>query len=57
MAQLWAVSERVTSTWTNQVAQAMEEQLKEDEQELMTRKRRKKAKDAQRIRGIVHEND
>ena len=35
----------------------MEGQLKKDEQELMTRERRKKAKDAQRIRGIVHEND
>ena len=46
-----------TGTWVNQVAQAMEEQLKKDEQELMTRERRKKAKDAQKIRGSVHEND
>ena len=47
----------MTGTWANQVAQAMEEQLKEDEQELMTRERRKKAKGEKRIRGIVHEND
>ena len=39
-----------------QVAQAMVEQLKEDEQELKTREQRRKAKDAKRIRGIVHEN-
>ena len=53
------MSEKVEQTGTraNQVAQAMEEQLKEDEQELMMWERRKKSKDAKRIRGIVHEND
>ena len=50
------MSERVTGTWVYQVAQAMEQQLKEDEQEVMTREWRKKAKDAKRIRGVVHEN-
>ena len=34
----------------------MEEQLKEDQQELNMREQKKKAKDAKRIRGIVHEN-
>ena len=33
---------------------AMEEQLRENKQELKTRKQKKKAKDAKRIRGIVH---
>ena len=53
------MSEKVDQTGTraNQVAQAMEEQLKEDEQELMMWEQRKKSKDAKRIRGIVHEND
>ena len=36
-----------TGTWVHQVAQAMEE----------TRNKKKKAQDAKRIRGIVHEND
>ena len=34
----------------------MEEQLREDEQELKTREQKKKAKDAKRIRGTIHEN-
>ena len=33
------------------------EQLRENQQELKTRELKKKAKDAKRIRGIVHEND
>ena len=40
-----------------QVAQAIEEQLKEDQQELKTRERKWKVEDAQRIRRIVHENN
>ena len=46
-----------TGTWVHQVSRAMEEQLREDHQELRTREQKKKAKDAMRIRGIVHEND
>ena len=51
-------SEKVeqTGTWVHQVARVMEEQLREDKQELKTREQKKKAKDAKRIRGIVHEN-
>ena len=45
-----------TGTWVHQVARAMEEQLREDKQELKTREKKKKAKDAKRIRGIFHEN-
>ena len=44
-----------TGTWVRQVAQAMEEQLKEDQQE-ETREQKRKAEDAKRICGIVHEN-
>ena len=47
--------------WNNQelgqVAQAMKEQLREDEQELKTREQKMMAKDAKSIRGIVTEND
>ena len=35
----------------------MEEQLKEDQQELETQKKKRKVEDAQRIRRMVHEND
>ena len=42
--------EERTRTWVRQVAQAMEEHLMEREQ-------RRRAEDARRIRGIVHEND
>ena len=35
----------------------MEEQLKEDQQELRMREQKRKAEDAKRIRGIVHENN
>ena len=41
----------------HQVAEAMEEQLETDELELMTREHRKKAKDAKRVSGIVHDSD
>ena len=44
-------------TWVRQVAQAVEEQLREDKQELKMREQRRKAEDAKRIRGIVHEID
>ena len=40
-----------------EVARAMEEQLRKDQQELKTREQRRKAKDAKRIRGIVHGNN
>ena len=45
------------TTWVHQVVQAMEDQLETDELELMTREHRKKAKDAKRICGIVHDSD
>ena len=53
------MSEKVeqTGTWVNHVVQAREKQLKEDEQELQTREQKRKATDAKRIRGTVHEND
>ena len=44
-------------TWVHQVAQAMEEQLREDQQELKMREQKKKVEDARRIHGTVHEND
>ena len=46
-----------TGSWVLQVAQAMEEQLKEDRQGLETREHQKKVEDATRICRIVHEND
>ena len=46
-----------TGTWVHQVARTMEEQLREDQQELKTREQKKNAKDAEGIRGIVHGND
>ena len=46
-----------TRTWVHHAARAMEEQLREDQQELKLREQKKKAKDAKRIRGIVDEND
>ena len=45
------------TTWVHQVAQAIEEQLETDEQELMMREQRKKAKDAKRISSVVHDSD
>ena len=45
-----------TRTWKRQVAQALEEQSREDKQELKVREQRRKA-GAKGIRGIVHEND
>ena len=45
-----------TGSWVRQVAQAMEEKLKEDQQELETREHQWKVEDAKRIRRIVHEN-
>ena len=52
-------SEKVehTGAWVHQVARTMEEQLREDQQELKTREQKKNAKDAEGIRGIVHGND
>ena len=44
-----------TGTWVHQVARAMEEQLREEKQDLKTREQKKKAKDAKKIREIVHE--
>ena len=45
-----------TGTWVRQVVSAMEEQRR-DQQELKTREQKRKAEDAKRIRGIVHENN
>ena len=39
-----------------EAARAMEEQLKQDKQELETREQRKRAEDANRICSIIHEN-
>ena len=49
--------EEQTGSWVRQVAQAMEEQAKEDQQELETREKKRKMEDAKRIRRIVHENN
>ena len=46
-----------SGTWVHLVAQAMEDQLREDKQELKVWEQQKKAKDAKRILGIVHESD
>ena len=46
-----------TGTWAHQVAHAMEEQLRQGEQELKVWEQKEEAKEAKRIRGIVHEND
>ena len=46
-----------TGTWVHQVARALEELLREEKQEFKTLEQKKKAKDAKKIRGIVHEND
>ena len=45
-----------TGTWARQVARAIEEQLREDQQESKMREQ-KKAKDAKKTRRTVHEND
>ena len=46
-----------TGSWVRHVAQAMDEQSKEDQQELETRKKKRNVEDAKRTRGIVREND
>ena len=46
-----------TRSWVHQVAPAMEEQLKEDQQELETREHQRKMEDAKMIRRIVLGND
>ena len=46
-----------TGTWIHQVARAMEEQLREDQAGVKDAEQKNLAKDATRIRGIVHEND
>ena len=46
-----------TGSWVRQVAQAMEEQLKEDQQELETREHQRKVEGAKKIRRIVNENE
>ena len=51
------VKREQTATWVRQVALAMVEQMSENQQELKMRKPKKKAKDAKKMRGIVHEND
>ena len=45
-----------TGSWVRQVVRALEEQLKENQQELNMREQ-KKATHAKRTRGIVHDND
>ena len=49
-------SER-TGTWVRQPARAIEERLREDQQELELRERKRKVEDAKKIRGIFHEKD
>ena len=53
------ISEKMeqTGTWVHRVARVMEERLRLDQEELKTREQKNKAKDANRIRGIVHESD
>ena len=46
-----------TGSWVRQVAQAMEEPLKEDQQELETREKKMKVEDVKRICRIVRENN
>ena len=46
-----------TGSWVRRGAQAIEEQLKEDQQELETREKKRKVEDAKRIHRIVREND
>ena len=46
-----------TGTWVRQVARAMEEQLREDQEGLETHEQKRKTEDAKRIRGIDHENN
>ena len=46
-----------TGTWVPKVARAMEEQLREDRDELETREQKRNTDDAKRIRGIVHESN
>ena len=46
-----------TGSWVRQVAQAVEEQLKEDQQKLETREKKRKVEDVQRIRRNVRENN
>ena len=47
--------EKRTGTWVHHVAQAIEEHLKEDQQELKTREWKRTVEDARRPRRIVHE--
>ena len=47
-------SER-TGTLVRQAARAIEEQFREDQQELEMRERKRKVEDVMKIRGIVHE--
>ena len=46
-----------TGTWVRQVARAVEEHLREDQQELRKREQERKVEDAKRMCRIVHEND
>ena len=46
-----------TGSWIRQVARAMEEELKEDQQELETREKKRKVEDVKRIRRIVRGNN
>ena len=46
-----------TGTWVHQVARAMEEQLREDQEGLETHEQKRKTEDAKRRRGIVHDNN
>ena len=44
-------------SWVRQVAQAMEEEVKEDQQELETRDKKRRMEDAKRMCRIVGENN
>ena len=56
-AEQMRVKGEQSGSWVRQVAQAMEEQLKEDQQELETRERKRKMEDVERIRRTVRENN
>ena len=46
-----------TGTWVLQVARAMEEQLREDQEGLETHEQKRKTENAKMTRGIVHDDD
>ena len=52
-----AIGKEQTGTWVRQVARAMEEGLREDQEGLQTHEQKRRTEDAKRIRGRVHDNN